>query len=87
MFCLTFHVHGLLSIGGKIVVPLASGVCLLVDEVGPWAYADFSVGDDCCLPSGGWNWVLSLWWAELGLIPLVGRLCQGVSFEVVVRPV
>ena len=34
-FCLTICVHGLLSANCGIVVPLASGVCLLKSEVGP----------------------------------------------------
>ena len=61
-FCLTFCVCGLLSIGYRIVVPLASGVCPLVSEAGQGACAGFLVGvtDTCPLlggsgscPSGG----------------------------------
>ena len=43
-FCLTYSVCGLLSTGCRVVVPLASGVCPLVGEVGQGACVGFLVG-------------------------------------------
>ena len=65
-FCLTYCVYGLLSTGCRIVVPLASGVCPLVGEVRPGACAGFLV-----------EGTGALWWAELGLVLLVGRAVSG----------
>ena len=48
-FCLIFCVCGLHSSGCRIVVLLTSGVCSLVDEVGPGACAGFQVrGTGAC---------------------------------------
>ena len=52
-FCLTFCVCGLLSAGCRIIVPLASGVCLRVDEFGPGACAGFLVGGTGACPLVG----------------------------------
>ena len=42
--CLTYCVCGLLSAGCRVVVPLASCVCLWVGGVGPVACVGFLVG-------------------------------------------
>ena len=73
-FCVTFCVCSLCSSGNKIIVPLAFGVCRLVGEVGP-GLCRLPGQRDWCLPTGGWSWVLSLWWAGL---------YQGVCLEVAV---
>ena len=52
-FCLTFCVHGLLSTVCRIIVPLASGVCPLVGEVGPGACAGFLLGETGACPLVG----------------------------------
>ena len=66
-FCLTVFVCGLLSAGCLTVVPLASGVCPLVDEVVPVAPADFLVR----------RTVPDIWWMELGLVPPVAMTLSG----------
>ena len=43
-FFLSYCVYALLSAGCRVVVPLASVVCPLVNEVGPGACAGFLVG-------------------------------------------
>ena len=63
-FCLTFCVCGLLSANWRIIGTLASGVCLLVGEIGSEACADFLVK----------GLVPAHWWVDLGLIPLVGTV-------------
>ena len=62
-FYLTFCVCGLLSIGCRVTVPLASGVCFLVGEFGSGAYAGFLVGGTGACPLV----------VDLGLVSLVGR--------------
>ena len=43
-FCLNYYVYGLLSTACRAIVPLASVVYALVDEVGPGTYVVFLVG-------------------------------------------
>ena len=52
LFHLIFTVYGLFSPGCGIIVPLAYDACLLVDEVGVGARADFQVRGTRCLQSG-----------------------------------
>ena len=54
VLCQLFCVCSLLSTYFRITVPLASGVCPLVGEVAPGAYAGFLVGrtDACPLVDG-----------------------------------
>ena len=68
-FCLTFCVCLLHSSGCRTVILLGSGVCALMGEAGPGAYA------------GSWweELVSAHRWMELGLVALVGRtLSKGV---------
>lgn len=44
-FCLIFCVSNLHSAGCRIIIPLASGVCPLVDEAHPGTCAGFLVGE------------------------------------------
>ena len=61
---------GLLSAGCMTVVPLASGVCPLVDELVPVARADFLVRKE----------VTPVWWTELGPVFPVDMTCQAVCY-------
>ena len=49
-FCLTFCVSNLHSAGCRIIIPLASGVCPLVDEAHPGTCAGFLVGETGVCP-------------------------------------
>ena len=69
LFCLTFCDCNFHSTSCRPVVILVSAVCSLVDEAGQRGLCKLSGGGDWFLPSGGWSWVLSLWWAGP---------CQGV---------
>ena len=55
--------------GCRIIVPLAFGVCPLVDRASLRGLCRPPGVKDWCLLTGGQSWILSLWWA---------RLCQGV---------
>ena len=74
-FCLTFCDCGFHSTGCRVVVPLASGVCPLVDEASLRGLCRLPGGRGFFLLTGGWSWILSLWWAES---------CQGMCLEVAV---
>ena len=52
-FCLNFSVCDLLSKGCRIIVPLVSGVCLLVDEIFPEACLAFLFGGTGSCPHVG----------------------------------
>ena len=54
----TFCVCGIT--GCRTVVPLTSGVCPLVGETGLRGLGRLPGTRDCCLPTGGWSWALSL---------------------------
>lgn len=69
-FGLTFCVCG--PTGCRIIVPLAFG-CLPY-RAGLKGLCRLPGRRDYCLPSGGWNWVLFHWRAEL---------CQGLCVEVI----
>ena len=76
-FCVIYSFWWLLSLGYMVVVPLAS---LLCPRWYGWSSVLCRLPDrrDCCLHSGGWGWVFSLWWA--GPCQVV---CFGVSVSLV----
>ena len=63
-------VRGLLSAGCMTVVPLASGVCPLMDELVPVAGADFLVRRE----------VPAVWWMKLGPVFPVDMTCQAACY-------
>ena len=67
-FCLTFCDCGFCCTDCGVVV-LASAFCPLVDEAQLRGLCRLPGGSDCFLPTRGWTWVLTLWWAGL---------CQGI---------
>ena len=77
-FCLNFCVFGPTDF--RIVV-LVSAVCSLVDEAGQRGLCKLSGGGDWFLPSGGWSWVLSLWWAGPCQGVFVGLINTDMSSE------
>ena len=58
-FCLNFSVCDLLSKGCRIIVPLVSGVCLLLDEIFSRGLFSLPIWRDWFLPTCGWSWVIS----------------------------
>ena len=78
-FCLTFCDCSFHSTGCRVVV-LAFAVSPVVDEAGLRGLCRLPGGRDWFLPTGGWSWVLTLYWAKLGLVHLVGKAMSGGSF-------
>ena len=67
--CLNLSFRVCSPTGCRIIVPLAFGVCPLVDRASLRGLCSLPGVKDWCLLTGGQSWILSLWWA---------RLCQGV---------
>ena len=75
-FHLTYCVCGLLSTGCRIIVPLASGVCPLVGEVGPGPSAGFLVGwaGACPLLGGAGAMSKGVFWGGCEISTTLGSL-------------